>query len=93
MKLKKDAVLSDQEKALLAGARRLPVSHDEDSPRLTADMEKAFRAARAAKPYRGEPLTVHVSPSTMKKVRRMGADSEAILGGLPDKAVDEYEPE
>lgn len=91
--LKKDAVLSDQEKVLLAAARRLPVSYDEDAPRLTADMEKAFRAARAAKPYRREPLTVYVSPSTMKKARRMGADFEAILGELLDKAVDEYELE
>lgn len=88
--LDKNAVLSCEEKKALAEARKLPVVYDEDSPELTEQMEQAFAAARKAKPYRGERLTLYVSPSTMKKVRSWGEDCMEILGKLLDKAVDEY---
>lgn len=84
------AALTSGEKNLLSAAKRLPVVYDEDSPELTDDMEKAFAAARKAKPYHGEPLTLYVSPATLEKVKSMGADYIAILGKLLDKAVDEY---
>lgn len=85
-----NAVLTSREKKLLAEAKKLPIVYDEDSPELTDDMEAAFIAARKAKPYRGEPLTLYVSPATIEKVKGMGADYIAILGKLLDKAVDEY---
>lgn len=86
------ATLTDKEKELLAEARRLPIIYDEDSPELTDDMEKAFAAARKARPYQGEPLTIYVSSATIEKVKSMGADYLAILGRLLDKAVEEYRP-
>lgn len=51
-KLDKNASLTDQEKAMIAEAKELPVVYDEDSPELTETMEKAFLAARRAKPHR-----------------------------------------
>lgn len=84
------AALTSGEKELLSAAKQLPVVYDEDSPELTDDMEKAFAAARKAKPFHGEPLTLYVSPATLEKVKSMGADYIAILGKLLDKAVDEY---
>ena len=88
--LEGSAALTSSEKKALSAAKRLPVVYDEDSPELTDDMEKAFAAARREKPYRGEPLTLYVSPATLEKVKSMGADYIAILGKLLDQAVDEY---
>lgn len=88
--LDKNAALSCEEKNALAEARKLPVVYDEDSPELTEQMEQAFIAARRAKPYRGERITLYVSPATMKKVRSWGEDHMEILEKLLDKAVDEY---
>ena len=88
--LKQGSVLSDEEKRLLAEAKKMPIVYDEDSPELTDAMEQAFIAARKAKPFRGEPLTLYVSPATIEKVKSMGTDYIAILGKLLDKAVDEY---
>lgn len=56
-KLDKNATLTSEEKEILAAAKKLPVVYDEDSPELTDDMERAFIAARKAKPYQGEPIT------------------------------------
>lgn len=84
------AALTKEEKKVLAKAKELPITYDEDSPEMTDDMEKAFVAARKAKPYPGELLTLYVSPSTIEKVKHMGADYIAILGKLLDKAVSEY---
>ena len=89
--LKEDAVLTAQERKMLAEAKNLPVVYDEDSPELTDDMEKAFIAARKKKPFRGEPLTLYVSSETLEKVKAMGSDYTAILGKLLDKAVAEYQ--
>ena len=88
--LESGSVLSDEERKLLAEAKKLPVVYDEDSPELTDAMEQAFLAARKAKPFRGEPLTLYVSSATIEKVTSMGSDYIAILGKLLDKAVDEY---
>lgn len=88
--LEQGSVLSDEERKLLVEAKKLPVVYDEDSPELTDSMEQAFIAARKAKPFRGEPLTLYVSPATIEKVKSMGSDYIAILGKLLDKAVDEY---
>lgn len=48
----KNAALTDAEKRMIEDAKRLPVVYDEDSPQLTDAMEKAFIAARKAKPHR-----------------------------------------
>ena len=85
-----NAALTAREQRLLAEAKKLPVIYDEDSPELTDEMESAFAAARQAKPYHGEPITLYISPTTLEKVKCMGADYIAILGKLLDKAVDEY---
>lgn len=88
--LDQDSILSDEERKLLAEAKKLPVVYDEDSPELTDSLEQAFIAARKAKPFRREPLTLYVSPATIEKVKSLGADYITILGQLIDKAVDEY---
>lgn len=54
-------------------------------------MEAAFIAARRAKPYKGQPLTVYVSPDTAKEAERLGKDYGAVLGKLLDKAVKAYQ--
>lgn len=53
-----NTALTGEERRRLAEAKRLPVSYDEDSPEMTEEMEKAFRRARRAKPYQGEPLAL-----------------------------------
>ena len=83
-------MLSEREKNLLEEAKKRPVVYDEDSPRLTDDMEKAFMTARKEKNDCGEPLTLYVSPETIRKVKSMGTDYITILGKLIDKAVNEY---
>ena len=89
-KLDADAPLTPQEKQLLDKAALLPPAYDEDSPPLTHEMEQAFLAARRKNPYRGEPLTLYVSPATITKAKAMGDDYIAILGQLLDKAVGDY---
>ncbi len=89
-KLEPDAVLSKEETQMLADAKNRPVVYDDDSPELTDAMEEAFIAARRAKPYKVEPLTVYVSPATIEKAKSMKGDYMEILGRLLDKAVNEY---
>lgn len=84
------SALTSSEKRMLAEAKELSVTYDDDSPELTDEMERAFMAARKAKPYQGEPLTLYVSAETLEKVKTLGADYIAILSKLLDKAVDEY---
>lgn len=43
------------------------------------------------KPYKGQPLTVYVSPDTAKEAERLGGDYQAIFGKLLDKAVKAYQ--
>ena len=88
--LHENATLTDKEKKMLAKAKSLPVTYDEDSPMLTDRMEQAFIAARKKQPYPGEPLTHYVSPATIAKVKGMGTDYITLLGKLLDKAVEEY---
>lgn len=54
--LSENAGLTSEERKILTRAKSLPVIYDEDSPRLSEDMVKAFAAARKKKPYRGERL-------------------------------------
>ena len=43
--LSKDEKLTDEDRKMLEEARKYPITFDEDSPELTAEMEKAFRLA------------------------------------------------
>lgn len=81
--------LTMEEQMLLQRAKGLPVVHDEDSPELSEDMERAFCVAREAKPY-GEAITVYVSPDTAEKARSIGEDYGAVLGRLIEKAMKHY---
>lgn len=82
--------LTAAERQQLEHAKTLPVVYDEDSPELDENMEAAFIAARRAKPYKGQLLTVYVSPDTAKEAERLGGDYQAIFGKLLDKAVKVY---
>ncbi len=88
--LDQTAALTDKEKRILAEVKKLPAVYDDDSPELTEDLERAFIAARKAKPFRKELITLYVSASTIRKGKSLGADSVAILSKLLDKAVDAY---
>ncbi len=88
--LTQTAVLTDEEKRMLEKAKKMPVVFDDDSPQLTDDMERAFAEARKAHPYQGEKVTLYVTPSTLEKAKRLGADYIPILSRLLDKAVEEY---
>lgn len=83
--------LTAAERQQLERAKALPVVYDEDSPELDEKMEAAFVAARKAKPYKGQPLTVYVSPDTAKEAERLGGDYRAIFGKLLDNAVKAYQ--
>ncbi len=83
--------MTEEEKQQLERAKNLPVVYDEDSPEPTPEMEAAFIAARKAKPYKGRPLTVYVSPNTFEEAERLGGDYQAIFGKLLDKAVKAYQ--
>ena len=82
--------LTEEEKRQLREAEKLPVVYDEDCPELTDEMLKVFTAARKAKPYKGEQITLRVSGETLEKAKRMGEDYISILENMLDKAVREY---
>ncbi len=84
------APLTEEELEMLAEAEKMPIVYDEDSPEMTPEMEQAFIAARKAKPFRGEPLTLYVTPATMEKVKSLGDDYLALASKLLDQAVDAY---
>lgn len=90
VKLDENRILTEEERRQLERAKTLPVVYDEDSPECTPEMEAAFIAARKSKPYKCQPLTVYVSPTTAKEAERLGKDSGAVLGKLLDKAVEEH---
>ena len=77
---------------MLSDAKKLPVIYDDDSPEMTADMERAFIEARRKKLYRGEPLTLYVSSETLEKAKGLGEDYIALLGRLLDRALEDYHP-
>ncbi len=90
VKLEGDRALTEEERQQLERAKELPVIYDEDSPEMNDEMEAAFIAARKAKPYKGQPLTVYVSPNTAKEAERLGGDYQAVFGKLLDQAVKDY---
>lgn len=77
---------------MLSNAKKLPVIYDEDSPELTADMERALIEMRRRKPYRGEALTLYVSSETIEKAKGFGDDYITLLGRLLDQALENYHP-
>lgn len=68
------------------------MSNEVETMRTEYDFSKARKNpyVAGAKPYKGQPLTVYVSPDTAKEAERLGKDSGAVLGKLLDKAVEEY---
>ena len=90
--LKPGTKLTPDERKMLSDAKKLPVIYDDDSPEMTADMERAFIEARRKKPYRGEPLTLYVSSETLEKAKGLGEDYIALQGRLLDRALEDYHP-
>ena len=90
--LKPGTKLTPDERKMLSDAKKLPVIYDDDSPEMTADMERAFIEARRKKPYRGEPLTLYVSSETLEKAKGLGEDYIALPGRLLDRALEDYHP-
>jgi len=90
--LKPGTKLTPDERKMLSDAKKLPVIYDDDSPEMTADMERAFIEARREKPYRGEPLTLYVSSATIEKAKGLGEGYIALLGRLLDRALEDYHP-
>ena len=90
--LKPGTKLTPDERKMLSDAKKLPVIYDDDSPEMTADMERTFIEARRKKPYRGEPLTLYVSSKTLEKAKGLGEDYIALLSRLLDRALEDYHP-
>ena len=88
--LQGNETLSKEELEALKGARESPIVYDDDAPELTPEMEAAFIAARRAKPYNSEAVTLYVSAETIAKAKHMGSDYIAFLGRVLDQAVAEY---
>ena len=89
-RLDENAKLTEEEKRQIEEAKKLSIVYDEDCPELTEEMKKAFIAARKAKPYKGEQITLRVSDETLEKAKSMGEDYISILEKMLDKAVKEY---
>ena len=87
--LQGNETLSKEELDALKEARGSPIVYD-DAPELTPEMEAAFIAARRAKPYNSEAVTLYVSAETIAKAKHMGSDYIAFLGRVLDQAVAEY---
>lgn len=47
---RENTTLTKTERQMVEEAKKLPIVYDDDSPELTEEMEKAFIAARKAKP-------------------------------------------
>lgn len=47
---KENVALTEDEKKIIEKAKKMPAVFDEDCPELSGEMEKAFIAARKAKP-------------------------------------------
>ena len=82
--------LTDFELEALQNAKNCPIVYDDDSPALTPEMEKAFIAARRAKPFNSEAVTLYLSPETVAKAKNFGSDYIATLGRILDRAMAEY---
>ena len=53
--LKPGTKLTPDERKMLSDAKKLPVIYDDDSPEMTADMERAFIEARRKSPIAANP--------------------------------------
>ena len=75
--------LTEQELAELESAEHMPITFDEDSPEMTADMLKQF--------HRMDSVNIKLSPENMKKVKSFGKDYPEILSRLLDLAINDTE--
>ncbi len=69
------------------------MNNEAETMRSEYDFSKARKNPyiENTKPYKGQPLTVYVSPDTAKAAERLGGDYRAIFGKLLDKAVKAYQ--
>lgn len=77
------AQLTPEEIAELEAAEKMPVTFDDDCPEMTAGMLKQF--------HRMDHVTIHLSPSSMKKIKSLGPDYAKILSHLLDLALNDTE--
>lgn len=89
-KISGNEMLSEEELNALENAKKSPILYDRDAPELSSEMETAFIAARRAKPYNSEPVTLYLNSETIAKARHIGPDYIAVLGRLLDQAVADY---
>ena len=77
------AQLTPEEIEELAAAEKMPIIFDDDCPEMTDDMLKQF--------HRMDKISIKISPSNMKIVKSLGADSAKVLSRLLDLALNDTE--
>lgn len=77
------AQLTPEEIEELAAAEMMPIIFDDDCPEMTDDMLKQF--------HRMDKISIKISPSNMKIVKSLGADSAKVLSRLLDLALNDTE--
>lgn len=77
------AKLTPEELSELEYAEKMPIIFDDDCPEMTSEMLKQF--------HRMDHVTIHLSPSSMKKVKSLGSDYAKILSHLLDLALNDSE--
>ncbi len=65
------ADLTEEEIAELEAAEKMPISYDEDCPKMTETQLRQFK--------RGRRVSIPVSESDMNKIRELGADYIDVL--------------
>ncbi len=77
------AQLTPEEIEELTAAEKMPIIFDDDCPEMTDDMLKQF--------HRMDKISIKISPSNMKIVKSLGADSAKVLSRLLDLALNDTE--
>lgn len=77
------AELTPEEMAELEAAEKMPITFDDDSPEMSAEMLRQFQ--------RMDHVTVRISPDNLKKVRSFGPDYSRILSHLLNLALNDTE--
>ena len=77
------AELTPEEIAELEVAEKIPVTFDDDCPKMTSEMLKQF--------HKMNKVTLSISPSNMKKIELFGADYTKILNQLLNLALNDAE--
>ena len=80
------AALSEEEKAELAAAEKLPYVYDDDSREMTVEQLLQFRRCHPAHRNK-QTVSIRLSPETLKKAKSLGKGYTSFLSRLLDEAI------